>query len=654
MNWDELGLKMGLEIHQQLNTKSKLFCPCPTELIDIEEDLNIKRKLRPTQSELGQIDRAAFAESMRKLNFNYQSFDNHTCLVESDDEPPHNLNEEALELSITIASLFNMNIVDEIHTMRKQVIDGSNTGGFQRTSLIATNGYLDTAQGKVAIENLCLEEDAARRIATDNDEHTTFRLDRLGIPLVEITTDPSIHHPEQVKEVAYMIGQVLRSTNVKRGQGTIRQDLNISIENGARVELKGVQNLDLIPEMAKLEVDRQLNLIHIKEELIKRDAKVLDEIHDLTEVFSISKSKIIKSAKTVKGIVLKGFSGLIGVEVQKGSQNTRRFGTELASYAKKRGVMGIFHTDELPAYGIERDEVEAMKKHLNINSDDAIVIVAHDEDVAISALEEVIRRAKMAFVGVLEETRKALEDGTSEYMRPLPTSNRMYLETDIPLFKIDKDKIEDISNNLPELPAEKKERIIKEYNLSEDIANQLVRRGYVREFEWIKSKIDVDSTVLGSFFAYSIQELKREGLDIDNILFNGNNDNINNNSISNDENNNLNIIKDVFILLNDNKIAKNSIIDVVRKIATCINDNSKNINQINPIEIAKDLNLILFSLDDTKEIIIEIINKNKNMVEERKMGAMGPLMGMAMKQLKGKADGKIVNTIIKEELTKLL
>ena len=412
-DWDELGLMMGLEIHQQLNTKSKLFCPCPTELTDEEFDSEIIRNLRPTQSELGQIDRAALQESLRDMTFKYESFNNHTCLVETDDEPPHSLNREALDICITIASLLNMRMVDEFHTMRKQVIDGSNTGGFQRTGLAATDGYLDTPYGRVVIESLGLEEDAARRVE-DNDGFTRFRLDRLGIPLAEITTDPSIHHPEQIKEVAYMIGQVLRSTNVKRGLGTIRQDVNISITKGARVEIKGVQDLDLMPVIVDREVERQLALVEIKEELEKRGAKVEDTIYDLDEVFENTSSKILSSAECVKGIILRGFDGLIGKEVQPG----RRFGTELSSYAKKMGVHGLFHTDELPAYGIEADEVNAMKEFLAINPEDAIIIVAHDEDVAINALNEVIRRAKMAFDGVVEETRKALEDGNTEYMRP--------------------------------------------------------------------------------------------------------------------------------------------------------------------------------------------------------------------------------------------
>ncbi len=620
-NWDELGLMMGLEIHQQLNTKHKLFCPCSTDLTDDEHDEEIIRNLRPTQSELGQIDRAALQESLRDMTFKYEAYDNHTCLVENDDEPPHALNREALDICITIASLLNMKMVDEFHTMRKQVIDGSNTGGFQRTGLAATDGYLDTPYGRVAIESLGLEEDAARRIDSDG-EYTQFRLDRLGIPLAEITTDPSMHHPEQIKEVAYMIGQVLRSTNVKRGLGTIRQDVNISITRGARVEIKGVQDLDLMPVIVENEVTRQLALADIKDELIKRNAKVEDTIYDLDEVFKDTSSKILSSAECIKGIILRGFDGLIGKEVQPG----RRFGTELSSYAKKMGVSGLFHTDELPAYGITQEEVDALKSYLKTGPEDAIIIVAHDEDVAVNALNETIRRAEMAFDGVVEETRKALDDGNTEYMRPLPTANRMYLETDIPLFQITDDMVEPIKNNLPELPDEKEARIIKEYKLSEDLSSQLVRRLLADRFEELMAKLKVDSTTVASVLVSDLRDLRREGVDV---------------SIFTNEK-----LTETFKLLEDNKISKDALKDLMLAV-------SKKPEE--PVEkIAEEENLTLLSEDEVRAIIHDIVSGQENMVKERQMGAMGPLMGMSMKQLKGKADGSLVNKIVREEIQKLL
>ncbi|MCL2157286.1 MAG: Glu-tRNA(Gln) amidotransferase subunit GatE [Methanobrevibacter sp.] len=627
MDWNKLGLKMGLEIHQQLNTKSKLFCPCSAELVDEEFDVEIKRFLRPTQSELGQIDRAVLQESQRKLKFNYEAYDYHTCLVETDDEPPYDLNQEALEVSMVVATLLNMHIVDEFHTMRKLAIDGSNVGGFQRTGLVATNGYLDTPHGRVIIDNLCLEEDAGKIVAVEDKgdegkDYTHFRLDRLGIPLLEITTDPSIHHPEHVKEVAYAIGQILRSTKVKRGIGTIRQDLNISITEGARVEIKGVQNLALIPEIVENEVLRQINLIEIKKELKIRNAHVSNEIHDLRELFKNSSSKIISNAETVKGIILKGFAGLIGKEIQPG----RRFGTELSSYGKKRGVQGIFHTDELPAYGITSQEVEDMKEYLNVDENDAIIIVAHNEEIAVSSLEEVIRRANMAFDGVVEETRKSLDDGNTEYMRPLPTTSRMYHETDVSSLKIEVEHIKNIENNLPELPDVKKERIMREYSLSEDLANQLVRREKAEDFEAILHDVKVDSTIVASILAYNLREIKREGFNTDNI--------------------NLNKLIAIFKLLAEKKVSKDALNDIIIEVA-----NNPNVELD---KLAKKLNLILLDEDAVNKIISEVVKNNASMVEERKMGAMGPLMGISMKQLKGKADGKLVNKILKEEIEKLI
>jgi len=616
LNYEKLGLKMGLEVHQQLNTKKKLFCPCKCDLTDKKPEFKVLRNLRPTQSELGKIDRAAFEEAKRKLNFIYDAYTNKTCLVEVDEEPPHPLNMEALEISLILAGLLKMHVVDEFHVMRKQVIDGSNTGGFQRTGLVATCGILETEYGDVVIENLCLEEDAARRMGHEKGR-VTFRLDRLGIPLVEITTDPSMKHPEQVKEVAYQIGQVLRSTRVKRGLGTIRQDLNISIKEGARVEIKGVQDLDLIPKMVDNEVNRQINLLKIRDELLKRNASVEDKLHDVAGVLSNSQSMIIQKAPAIFAVKLKGFKGLIGMEIQPG----RRFGTELAGYAKKMGVSGLFHTDELPAYGIKDDEVWALNQFLGTGKKDAFILIADNKEKVINALQVVQRRAKIALEGVPEETRKATPEGNTEYLRPLPTASRMYVETDIPSKSISKDLLEDIKANLPELPEEKKARLIKEYSLSEDLAAQLVRTGKADNFEKIKAEVNADSTTLASTLAYTLKELKRDGCYTENL----------------DES----VMIDLFSLLVEGKISRDAIPQILENV--CKKGNS-------PLKAAENLNLIMLSLEDVEKIIIEIVESGKEMISNRGIGAMGPLMGMAMKKLKGKADGNLVNKLLKDKI----
>ena len=255
-DYHSLGLVCGIEIHQQLDTSSKLFCGCPTKVREVEgSNFEFFRYLRPARSELGEIDRAALEEALISRRFIYKSYDT-TCLVEADEEPPGIINPEAMEIALTIAKLLRMNVVDEVHTMRKTVIDGSNTSGFQRTAYIGSDGGIDTSQGKVGIGILCLEEEAAR-IIEDRGDELVYSLDRLGIPLVEIGTAPDIVSPEHAREVAQTLGMILRSTGrVKRGLSTIRQDVNVSIRGGARVEIKGVQDLNLVSEIVRLEVSK--------------------------------------------------------------------------------------------------------------------------------------------------------------------------------------------------------------------------------------------------------------------------------------------------------------------------------------------------------------------------------------------------------------
>ena len=624
-NYEELGLMMGLEIHQQLDSKTKLFCRCPNSLTDKQPERRIYRRLRPTQSELGEIDRAAYEESQRNLQFVYEAYNHHTCLVEADEEPPAKLNQEAVDISIILASLMNMKVVDEFHTMRKQVIDGSNTSGFQRTGILATDGYVETDFGNVTIETLGLEEDAARRIGEEEGK-IVFRLDRLGIPLAEITTSPDMHHPEQVKQVAYQLGQILRSTKVKRGLGTIRQDLNISIREGSRIEVKGVQDLELMPTIVENEVQRQLNLIDIAKQLQERQAKVETCIYDVTELLENTESKVVKSIleesnSGVLAIKLKGFKGLIGREVQPG----KRLGTEFSEHAKKMGVSGLFHTDELPNYGITQEEVDRINTDLLLEENDAFILVAGQKDKAHNALTEVVERAKEALIGVPEETRRAQDNGNTEYMRPLPTASRMYVETDIPTEIIDPQRVEKIASNLPELPVVKKERIQKEYSLSEELAEQLVQRNNADLFEEIKKELpEMDATKIASDIVSTIRDLKRDGYDVSKL--------------------DKDVLVEIFALVNDDVIPAAKT-EVIFKDAC---------EGITPEDSVKKNNLEKLSEDRILVGIQEIVEENKSMIEERKMGAMGPLMGKAMAKFQGKADGQTVSKLLTKEIQSIL
>jgi len=272
LDYKKLNFKCGIEIHQQLDTH-KLFCNCPSVIRDDKPNIVIRRKLRASAGESGEVDAAALHEVKKEKQFIYQAYSNTTCLVELDEEPPHDVNKEALEIVLQVALMLNARIVDKICFMRKTVVDGSNTAGFQRTALIAADGFIETSKGKVRIDTICLEEEAAK-IVKRAEKEDIYNLSRLGIPLIEVATAPDIKDPEHCKEAAEKIGMILRSTNkVKRGLGTIRQDVNLSIKGKSRVEIKGFQDLRNMPRIIENEVKRHLKLIEKYQELKKEVRK---------------------------------------------------------------------------------------------------------------------------------------------------------------------------------------------------------------------------------------------------------------------------------------------------------------------------------------------------------------------------------------------
>ncbi|MCC6042401.1 MAG: Glu-tRNA(Gln) amidotransferase subunit GatE, partial [Candidatus Verstraetearchaeota archaeon] len=521
--YEELGLKVGLELHQQLNTKSKLFCSCPTMLKDDEPDVVFIRYLRPTRSELGAVDEAALLEYEKGKAYVYQAYSDITCLVEMDEEPPHALNEEALDIALQIALMLKAQVPDVVQVMRKVVIDGSNTTGFQRTAVVAVGGpesVIQDPEGPVHIQTICLEEDAARKISESEDK-VVFKLDRLGIPLIEVSTAPEIKTPEQAQRVALKIGQLFRILGkVKRGIGTIRQDINISLAKGGKVEIKGVQDLELISKVVELEVQRQLKLLEIRDELKRRGVvDVKSDVVDVSDVFKNTKSKIIlqglQRGHKVMAIKLEGFAGLLGVEIQPG----RRFGTELKDYAVVwGGVKGLFHTDEMPAYGITEAEVSELKKRLGCGPNDASVFVVDDEERAVKALQAVLRRCRDALRGVPDETRAANPDGTTRYMRPRPGASRMYPETDVRPIVITKERLERLARSLPEMPEEKLKRFVEEYGLSKDLALLMINSYRLDLFERIVSEVpEVSPTIVATTLEYTWKSLKREGVPLEQV-----------------------------------------------------------------------------------------------------------------------------------------
>ena len=614
---EELGLVAGLEIHQQLDTATKLFCDSPTvERDPAEADRELTRQLHPTKSELGELDRAAVEESRVDREFTYLAYDT-TCLVEEDDEPPRRVDDEALSVALQIADLLDVSVVDQAHVMRKLVIDGSNTSGFQRSILLGQGGAIETAYGTVSIEDLMLEEESAKRVE-ETEDGVVYSLDRLGVPLVEIGTGPDIRSPEEAKAAAERIGMLLRSTGaVKRGLGTIRQDVNVSIAEGARVEVKGVQDLQGIEDIVRGEVRRQAELLAIRDELRERDAAVGDP-RDVTERFVDTDSGVIRGAidsgGTVTAVPLYGFDGLVGNEIQP----DRRLGTELSDHAKRHGAGGVFHTDELPAYGVTEAEVATLREAVGADESDAVAIVAADPETAEIAIDAVAERATAAIEGVPEETRGANEDGTTRYLRPLPGAARMYPETDVPPVEPDPSDVD-----RPELLDEKTDRYVESFGLDPGLAEQVA---FGRRFPLFETAVDrgIDPTFAATTLESTTTEIRREGVPVDEL--------------TDDD------FLDLFALVESGDLAKEGVPEVLTTLA----ENPG----LSAVEAVEEAGLSGVSESEVREAVIEVVERNAEQVAEEGMGAFSGLMGEAMGALRGKADGEVVSEVLREEIGK--
>jgi glutamyl-tRNA(Gln) amidotransferase subunit E len=627
LDYEKIGLKVGLEIHQQLDTSTKLFCHCKPELFKEEPEITFLRRLRPTQSELGQIDPAAYFEFQKGIKILYEADRATSCLVEMDEEPPHPLNMEAVEIALTAALMMKAEPVNEVHVMRKTVIDGSNTTGFQRTCVIALNGEVKVRGKTIPIQHVSLEEDAARKMAEENNI-IHYRIDRLGIPLIEVATAPVISSPKEAEEVALAIGEILRATGrVKRGLGTIRQDLNISIPKGALVEIKGVQELELLPLVVEYEVQRQLNLIKISEELkkikVKEEEEIKEEFFNVSEVFKLTKCKVIRRAleknQQVLAVKLPKFRGFLKRELLPNF----RLGTEMADRARFWGrVGGIFHTDELPAYGITEEEIEGIRRITGAEGQDAIVFVADNPENARDALKAVVERAREALRGVPEETRAANPDGTTRYMRPRPGAARMYPETDIPPTRVTEEQINKIRANLPELPEQKLERLMKEYKLNQKLAKQILDSEYSQLFEIIVRESNVSPTTVAAFLTETLKALEREGILVGKV--------------SEEQ------MRRIFKCLSLGELTKEALPDIVGWLSR---NEGKSVE-----EAMEELGLKMLSKFDIEKIVEATIEANKKLIEERGANAFGALMGIIMKEVRGKANAGLVSEILRRKL----
>ena len=688
LNPQQLGFMCGLEIHQQLKT-GKLHSREEGKLFDYTIDnipsnlTRTKRKLRAASGEGGKIDIAARFETKRNRSFIYVQSPN-SGLIELDDQPPLEHDKDAVDISLMISAMLNAHPVETLQAMRKTVVDGSNTSGFQRTTLISTHGNLVTNAGKVGISVICLEEDSARKLSselTEDGEIVTWNLDRLGIPLVEIATEPDIITPEHAKETAIALGGLLRDTRrVRRGLGSIRQDLNVSIACGDRVEIKGCQDLEWIPKIIQLEMVRQLHFYRLANtlrselempllppdrrnsevEIESQISKTMEEkiplkIQNVGDAFSNCKSKMIEKTISNGGVMLAVklpyLGGKLGSKtLDSDGAQLPRLGRELASAAKLAGVAGIFHSDELPAYGITEIEVNSVKELLDLNNNDAFALCCAPQWQAELALESVINRARMAWHRIPQEVRNVViskgapQDGTTSAMRPLPTGARMYPETDVPTLELRESYWKEILKKLPLSQSERIDRL-KSFEISSDQQKQLVSRQLDDEFfAGANGTLDpnlgkLPAKAWASMLLDTTRSQIAEGLQV---------------SINDIE---FRILGGLLSIRESGDVSRDGLIDlgIHMLLEGGINTENNLSNFINDSKNkAEILGLKPSDLSSIEEVIINILEERADFVAERGMAAIGPLMGVVMGKLGGAADGKAVSTALKKHIQRLL
>ncbi len=622
---DKIGLLVGLEIHQQLATGAKLFCRCKPIESD-EYTIKFSRKLRITSSELGEFDPSAIFEKSKEKTILYSRNPESSCLVEQDDEPPHDLDHNAKETVLIMSSALKSNIFNEIYVMRKLVIDGSNTSGFQRTMLVSTGGSLEVNGKKIGVQSICLEEDAAK-LLQDSKETREYSLDRLGIPLVEIALDPVSGTPQEIKDIALTLGRMLRATKrVGRGIGSIRQDVNVSIEGGgAVIEVKGVQKLDQLEKVIEYEAKRQHGLKIISEKLrtLKTEKIVVDhDIKNVSDIFKSCKSKIIQKSlsegSSIKAMKIKGFAGMFGWEPYPGI----RLGKQLGELVRFFGLGGLFHSDELPNYGIEEPEIQQIRNMLNTGSNDAFIIVAGNEKKLDTVIESIIKRIEDAKNGIPAETRAATITGETVFLRPRPGSSRMYPETDIPPIIVNNTEIEQAKNKIPKSWEENLLALQKQYELNQQLSAQIFDSEYLDLFEIICKDKKVSPNFVASTLCGTITNLERRGMD-SGLLKTAD-------------------ILEAFDLVTEGKIAKESLEMIFESI---MSRKSKTISEAiksNALNTIEDVEL--------HKILDELIESNLKIIKEQGLRSMGPLMGLAMKTLRGKVDGQKLNQLLENKI----
>ncbi|MBN1540457.1 MAG: Glu-tRNA(Gln) amidotransferase subunit GatE [Candidatus Thermoplasmatota archaeon] len=527
-----LGFKCGLEIHQQLLSDRKLFCRCPPVYRNDPPHYEIVRHMRPTLSEMGTYDGTALMEFKTKKNVTYQFFRDTTCSYEIDDTPPFEMDPRALEISMVIARAMECSLVDEVHVSRKQYLDGSIPTGFQRTAIISLGGHVPWKNGReIEIRQISIEEDACREIS-DRGHEIIFRTDRLSIPLIEVVTEPNAETPAEAGEMAEVLGWVMRSTGlVRRGSGSTRQDVNVSIEGGRRVEIKGVPRIELIPPITAGEAVRQYNLLKINNELLERglNPETMDadgfstmKFEDVTEIFEGRRIEMFDqwyqgvvgagNDIDIKAVLIPGFKGIFSHPTHGDQTFADEVGGRLRVIACLDRMPNLITSDDVPMRGITEEDMEAVRSRLSADEQDTVVMVWGPKEDTLTGVKEVYIRSKEAFYGVPHETRQVITPDITTFERILPGPDRMYPDTDRPPITVTREMVESVNAQVPRPWWEDEEEMVKN-GVPKIVAHRLVVSRWMNVYRRaVEAGAPPRFTAL--FLMEDLRAAKRSGSDI--------------------------------------------------------------------------------------------------------------------------------------------
>ncbi|MEA3267468.1 MAG: Glu-tRNA(Gln) amidotransferase subunit GatE [Candidatus Fermentibacteria bacterium] len=503
----ELGFRGGLETHQQLATEGKLFCRCSTKIRNDEHHQEILRHMRPTLSEFGEYDGTALMEFKTKKQVHYLLYNDSVCTYEMDDTPPFQANPEAIDSALQLAMMFNMSLVDELHITRKQYLDGSIPTGFQRTAIVGVNGVIPFLGRELHFIQMSMEEDACREVS-DIGHHVIFRTDRLSIPLVEPVTAPELYTPLEMAIAAKLIGETMRSTHlVRRGIGSVRQDVNVSIRGGTRIEIKGVAKIGYIEALSRIEAYRQKALLDLRHELqtsdlttshFKPEFTMLEDIQAKGEGFD--PEHLNSTGHKAALMILPGFKKLIHWPTQPG----------LSFIDELRGRVRVIACLEYNP--VLQCATDTLRSHINLSTEDAALVFAGPEEDLETAVKEICIRIEEAFKGIPPETRQALNGGNTDFERILPGADRMYPDTDLPPQPIPDDTFARLQKLLPEKPWERRD-VYKKLGLSDHLIDRLLNLELCDLYDNLLSACEFRPAPLASLLADRMRGSRRAGFD---------------------------------------------------------------------------------------------------------------------------------------------